>query len=81
MATLEVVREAAGPMTWLPGGGLRGALLGGWAEPATHGCGGLAASGGGNLAAATILTTHPCPPIPFDACGWPISAGVDAAAG
>ena len=61
-----------------PGGGLRGALLGSWAEPATRGCGGLAAGaggnlatgGGGNLAATTILTTRPWPPIPFDARGW-----------
>ena len=50
-----------------PGGGLRGALLGGWAKPAAHGCGGLAAGGGSNLAAATILTTRPCTPVPFNA--------------
>ena len=53
-----------------PGGGLRGAFLGSWAEPATHSCSGLAAGSGGNLAATTILTTCPCPPVPFHACGW-----------
>ena len=56
-----------------PGGGLRGTLLGSWAKPAARGCGGLATGGGGNLATATILTTHPSPPVPFNACGWPFS--------
>ena len=56
-----------------PGGGLRGALLGGWAKPSACGCGGLAASGGGNLAATTNLASHPCPPVPVDACSWPFS--------
>ena len=51
-------------------GGLVGALLGSWAEPAAHGGGSLPASGGGNLAPATILTTRPCPPIPFDTRSW-----------
>ena len=54
-----------------PSGGLGGALLGRWAEPAIHGCGGLAAGSGSNLAATTILITRPCPPIPFNTCGWP----------
>ena len=53
------------------GGGLGDALLGGWAKPAAHSCGSLATSGGGNLAAATILTTRPCSPIPVNARSWP----------
>ena len=53
-----------------PSGGLGGALLGGWAEPAARGCGGPAASGGGNIATPPNLTTCPCPPIPFNASGW-----------
>ena len=59
------------PANMGPSGGLRGALLGGWAKPAAHGCGGLATSSGRNLATATNLTTRPCPPVPFDAHGWP----------
>ena len=47
-----------------PGGGLGGALLGGWAKPATHGCGSLATGGDGDLATPPLLTTHPCPPSP-----------------
>ena len=57
-----------------PAGGLGWALLGGWAEPAAHGCGGLAAGSGGNLATPPILTTHPCPTIPFDTRGWPLAS-------
>ena len=56
-----------------PSGGLRGALLGSWAKKATCGCGSLAAGGGGNLAPPPTLTIHPCPPVPFGACGWPFS--------
>ena len=55
----------------VPGGGLRGTLLGSWAKPATRGCGGLATGSSGNLATTTNLTTDPCPPVPFDAHGWP----------
>ena len=57
-----------------PGGGLGGTLLGRWAEPATHGCGGLATSGGGSLANPPILTTCPCPAVPFNACSWPLAS-------
>ena len=68
-ATLEVVREAAGPLTQGPIGGLRGSLLGGWAKPATRGCGSLAAGSSGNLAATTTLTTPSLPPYPLR-CPW-----------
>ena len=57
-----------------PAVGLRGALLGGWAEPATHGCDSLATSGSGHLATLPILTTHPWPAVPFDAHGWPLAS-------
>ena len=72
-----------------PDGGLRGALAGGWAEPATRSYSSLATSGGGCLATScgdnldtggggtlvtpTTLTTHPCPAFPFDACGGPLA--------
>ena len=52
-----------------PAGGLGGALLGGWAKPATHGCSSLAASSGGYLATPPTLAGHPCPAVPLDTCG------------
>ena len=72
-ATLGVVREATGPLMWGQLEGLVGRLLGGWAEPAAHGCGGLATGGGGILATPPTLTTRPCPTFPFNAHGWPFA--------
>ena len=54
-------------------GGLGGALLGGWAEPATCSCGGLVTLSGSHLATPPILTTHPCPAVPLDASGQPLA--------
>ena len=56
-----------------PSGGLGRALLGNWAKPAAHACDGLATGSGGKLATSPTLTIHPCPPIPFDAYGWPFT--------
>ena len=61
------------PTNARPAGGLGRALLGGWAKPATHSCGGLAAGGGGCFTTPPILTTHPCTPVPFNACGQPLA--------
>ena len=51
------------PVNMGPTGGLGGAVLGGWAEPA--------ASGGGHLAIPPILIICPYPAVPFNACGQP----------
>ena len=42
-------------------------------KPAACSCGGLAAGSGGNLAPPPNLTIRPCPPVPFDAHGWPFA--------
>ena len=60
-----------------PSRGARGSLIGGWVEPAAHGWGGPATSAGGNLVAATTLTTSPCLPVPVHACGWPLGGHGD----
>ena len=73
-ATLAVVREATGPL-------MHRAKWRAWLGPprwlgqasCPHGCGGPATGGGGNLATPPTLTTHPCPPFPFNTRGRPFA--------
>ena len=56
-----------------PSRGVGHTLLGGWAKPAIRSCGGPATDSGGNLASPPTLTIRPCPPVTFNAHGWPFS--------